>query len=61
MSECVVINDVGPRDGLQNQSKLLNVDERLQLIRALVDANVRNIEVGAFVQSCWRPQIWRNS
>ncbi|MFK8021818.1 MAG: hydroxymethylglutaryl-CoA lyase [Pseudomonadales bacterium] len=49
MAEHIVINDVGPRDGLQNQAKLLNVDERLQLIRALVDANVTNIEAGAFV------------
>jgi len=49
VSEQVVINDVGPRDGLQNQPKLLSVAERLQLIKALQAANVEHIELGAFV------------
>lgn len=47
--EKILINDVGPRDGLQNQPKILSVDERQQLIKALVNANVPAIEVGAFV------------
>ncbi len=45
----ITINDVGPRDGLQNQPKLLSKDQRLSLISALVDAKVPEIEVGAFV------------
>ncbi|MEM8500999.1 MAG: hydroxymethylglutaryl-CoA lyase [Pseudomonadota bacterium] len=49
MSNYVVINDVGPRDGLQNQSKTLTVQQRIRLINALVNANIANIEVGAFV------------
>ena len=49
MIEQIIINDVGPRDGLQNQPKILSVAERLQLINALCDANVQHIEVGAFV------------
>ncbi len=49
MSERVIINDVGPRDGLQNQPKILSVVERLELIRALQAANVEHIEFGAFV------------
>ena len=49
MSKRVVINDVGPRDGLQNQSKTLSPAERLQLIGALRQADVEHIEVGAFV------------
>lgn len=49
MSEHVVINDVGPRDGLQNQPKILSIEERVQLINALVAANVKHVEVGAFV------------
>jgi hydroxymethylglutaryl-CoA lyase len=47
--EHVAVNDVGPRDGLQNQPKILSPDERLRLIRALVDAGVKHIEFGAFV------------
>jgi len=34
VSEQIIINEVGPRDGLQNQPKILSVDERLQLIHA---------------------------
>ena len=49
MSERVVINDVGPRDGLQNQAKILTPEQRLQLIQALLDAGIRHIEIGAFV------------
>lgn len=45
----VVFTDVGPRDGLQNQPKILSVDERLSLIQAVAAAGVRNIEVGSFV------------
>jgi len=45
----VLINDVGPRDGLQSQAKILDVSDRLQLIRAIATAGLRNIEVGAFV------------
>ena len=45
----ITINDVGPRDGLQNQPKLLSKEQRLKLINALVDAKVPEIEVGAFV------------
>jgi hydroxymethylglutaryl-CoA lyase len=45
----ITINDVGPRDGLQNQPKLLSKEQRLSLINALVDAKVPEVEVGAFV------------
>lgn len=49
MATKVIINDVGPRDGLQNQSKVLTPTERLQLINALVDAGLPAIEIGSFV------------
>lgn len=45
----VIINDVGPRDGLQSQDKILDVNSRVQLIRSIAAAGVNNIEVGAFV------------
>lgn len=49
MQETVTITDVGPRDGLQNQTKLLSVGERLQLIEALAATGLPRIEAGAFV------------
>lgn len=49
MNKHVIINDVGPRDGLQNQPRVLKIDQRVELINALVAAGVPEIEVGAFV------------
>jgi hydroxymethylglutaryl-CoA lyase len=49
MNDTVVFTDVGPRDGLQNQPKILTVEERLALIAALSQAGVSSIEVGSFV------------
>jgi hydroxymethylglutaryl-CoA lyase len=45
----VIINDVGPRDGLQSQAKLLSPDQRIALVGALLDAGLRHVEAGAFV------------
>ena len=45
----IIINEVGPRDGLQNQPKVLSVEQRLSLISALIKANIPEIEIGAFV------------
>lgn len=49
MSRKVIINDVGPRDGLQNQPANLTPEQRVKLIRALLKAGVDHIEVGSFV------------
>jgi len=45
----VIINDVGPRDGLQNQAVTLTLEQRVELIRALLKAGMDHIEVGSFV------------
>lgn len=49
MTETVIITDVGPRDGLQNQPKVLSPAERLRLIEALVAARLPAVEIGSFV------------
>lgn len=49
MPGTVIINDVGPRDGLQNQSVQLSTEQRVALITSLLDAGVEHIEVGSFV------------
>lgn len=49
MSTNIIINDVGPRDGLQNQQQILEPGQRLQLIQSLLDAGMKHIEVGSFV------------
>lgn len=47
--EYVVVNDVGPRDGLQNQARVLAPPDRVRLVRALLDAGMRHVEAAAFV------------
>src|SRR5438270_6553666 len=53
----VTIYEVGPRDGLQNESANLPVEARLRLIAALAGAGVRRIELGSFVKPEWIPQL----
>lgn len=45
----VTVNDVGPRDGLQNQAKILPPADRVLLVNALLAAGLSHVEVGAFV------------
>ena len=45
----VFINEVGPRDGLQNQKTIMSAPARLELIEKLIDANFPGIEVASFV------------
>lgn len=47
--ETVIINDVGPRDGLQNDSASVSPANRARLINQLVDAGVPAVEVASFV------------
>lgn len=49
--------EVGPRDGLQNERVRLSVPQKVQLIEGLVDAGMRDIEVGSFVHPKWIPQM----
>jgi isopropylmalate/homocitrate/citramalate synthase len=51
------IVEVGPRDGLQNESAMLSVEDRLELIRLLTLAGSRHIEVGAFVSPAAVPRM----
>jgi hydroxymethylglutaryl-CoA lyase len=51
------IVEVGPRDGLQNQPKILSTDQKLEFIRLLADAGLKDIEVSSFVHPKWIPQL----
>lgn len=53
----VQVNDVLLRDGLQLEEKLLSVDEKFQLLQALVAAHVNVVEFGSFVHPKFVPQM----
>lgn len=57
MAETVEIYEVGPRDGLQNEARLIPLAEKLALIDLLSRAGFRRIEVASFVSPKWVPQM----
>jgi hydroxymethylglutaryl-CoA lyase len=57
MSRAIEIVEVGPRDGLQNEKSLLEVDQKLEFIRRLEAAGARRIETVSFVNPKRVPQM----
>ena len=53
----VIITEVGPRDGLQNEEGEVPTQEKIQFIEALVQAGVTRIEATSFVSPKWVPQM----
>jgi len=53
----VKIVEMGPRDGLQNEKQTVPLEVKLHLISRLMEAGLKNIEVGAFVSPKWVPQM----
>jgi len=53
----VKIVEVGPRDGLQNESVTVPADVKVRLIEMLADAGLPVIESGAFVSPKWVPEM----
>ncbi len=57
MTERVEIFEVGPRDGLQNEARLIPSAEKIALIDLVSTAGFRRIEVASFVSPKWVPQM----
>lgn len=53
----VEIVEVGPRDGLQNESAIVSTADKLGLIHRAIDYGVRRIEVTSFVNPKKVPQL----
>ena len=53
----VTICEVGPRDGLQNEDKVLSLEEKIEIINAISDAGYKVIEVGSFMSPKAVPQM----
>ena len=53
----VEIVEVGPRDGLQNESAILDPETKVALIELLAQAGLRRIEAGSFVSETAVPQM----
>lgn len=53
----VTICEVGLRDGLQNEKKLLSVEAKLELLDKIVASGIKIIEIGSFVHPKSVPQM----
>ncbi|CAN5445725.1 hydroxymethylglutaryl-CoA lyase [soil metagenome] len=57
MSRFIEIVEVGPRDGLQNEKALLDVDQKLSFINRLEAAGAKRMETVSFVNPKRVPQM----
>jgi len=56
----VTLVEVGPRDGLQNESAPVGTEAKVELVHRLQDAGLRDIEVTSYVSPKWVPQMADN-
>lgn len=57
MPRSVEVFEVGIRDGLQNESRRISLDDKLFLARGLLAAGIRHLELGSFVRQDLVPQM----
>lgn len=57
LPEKVRLVEVGPRDGLQNESRPIGVADKVRLVDELSATGLSYIEVGSFVSPKWVPQM----
>lgn len=57
MSDRVDLFEMGPRDGLQNEKRLIATADKIALVNMLSRAGFRRIEVTSFVSPKWVPQL----
>ena len=53
----ITIVEVGPRDGLQNESATVSTADKIAFVNLLTAAHLPVIEVSAFVSPKWVPQM----
>lgn len=51
------IKEVGPRDGLQNEKKIVGTKDKVRWIELLTEAGLSYIEVSSFVHPKWIPAL----
>ncbi|MEZ0000412.1 hydroxymethylglutaryl-CoA lyase [Sinorhizobium fredii] len=55
--ERVTIVEMAPRDGLQNEARLVDTGDKIRLVDLLSDCGYARIEVTSFVSPRWVPQM----
>ena len=57
MTRTVLIHEMAPRDGLQNEKRLISTADKIRLVDLLSEAGLKRIEVTSFVRADWVPQM----
>ena len=57
MAEHVTIFEMGPRDGLQNEKRLIATADKILLVDMLTECGFEKIETASFVSPKWVPQM----
>ncbi|SEB13912.1 hydroxymethylglutaryl-CoA lyase [Thalassobacillus cyri] len=57
LPEQVTIKEVGPRDGLQNEAKRIETEDKVAWIDHLSESGLSYIEISSFVHPKWIPQL----
>ncbi|MBL8642525.1 MAG: hydroxymethylglutaryl-CoA lyase [Rhodospirillaceae bacterium] len=57
MKKKVTLVEVGPRDGLQSEPKIMPTEEKVEFIKRAIDAGATRIEVASFVNPKRVPQM----
>lgn len=57
LPKTATIIEVGPRDGLQNEARTVNTEDKLDFIKALQEAGLMEMELTSFVSPKWVPQM----
>ncbi|OAH58017.1 MULTISPECIES: hydroxymethylglutaryl-CoA lyase [Bacillaceae] len=53
----VMIKEVGPRDGLQNEKVFISTEDKIAWINQLSESGLKNIEITSFVNPKWIPAL----
>lgn len=57
MAERAAVFEVGPRDGLQNEPRMIPAESKIRLIDMLSACGFEKIEAASFVSPKWTPQM----
>ena len=57
MADHVTLFEMGPRDGLQNEAKIIPTADKIRLVDMLTDVGYAKIEAASFVSPKWVPQM----
>jgi hydroxymethylglutaryl-CoA lyase len=57
MARAVILEESAPRDGLQNETRIFTVEERVWLVEALAECGFPRIQVGSMVHPRAVPQM----